>query len=510
MARSRAAWLLLQGLAAIPLLGLAAIPLQAAELTVISFGRADQAALSAAYYRPFTQATGVAIHAASYDGQTTELVQMVTSGAPVWDVMQVESRTLRQGCEQGLFERLDRARLPPGDRFIPGALSECGAGIFVWSQALIYADRFPVAPHNWADFWDLQRFPGKRGLRHSAKYTLEIALLADGVAPGEVYTLLATEAGVARAFRKLDQIRDQVIWWEAAAQPAAQFAAGNLAMSAGYTLWFDPAQQDQAHVRIAWQQPLYDIDSWAIPKGSPRRDDAYRFIAFSLQADRQQALSEQLAYGPTNRQAIAQLPASLGESLPSGAGHLDGGLRIDTDFWLAHGDLLERRFRAWAPELCRQQTDDDDDDYFEQPRCQEVNGALRVDDAGTAGAAHRFGKPGNPARVARTVEITMDDTMRFTPARIEVAQGETVRIRVHNQGRLRHEIVLGEADALRRHAELMKLMPEMQHGGPNMASVGPGESGELVWHFTRPGSFDFACLQPGHFEAGMRGEIAVQ
>ena len=100
--------------------------------------------------------------------------------------------------------------------------------------------------------------------------------------------------------------------------------------------------------------------------------------------------------------------------------------------------------------------------------------------------------------------------MRFTPSRVEVGQGETVRIRVHNQGQLRHEIVLGDRDALRRHAELMQAMPDMQHSGPNMASVGPGESGELVWHFTRAGVFDFACLQPGHLQGGMSGQIVVQ
>src|SRR5882672_11668419 len=115
----------------------AAFPaLAAGDLTVISFGRADRAALVSAYVEPFAKATGIAVNSFSYDGQVTELTQMVDAGAPVWDVMQVESRTLEQGCRQGLFEKLDPARLPPAEELIPGALSECGVGIFTWAHAL--------------------------------------------------------------------------------------------------------------------------------------------------------------------------------------------------------------------------------------------------------------------------------------------------------------------------------------------------------------------------------------
>ena len=109
----------------------------AADLTVISFGRADRAALAEAYLEPFGKAAGIAVNSFSYDGQVTELTQMVQAGKPVWDVMQVESRTLEQGCRQGLFEKLDPARLPPAADFIPGTLSQCGVGIFTWAQALV-------------------------------------------------------------------------------------------------------------------------------------------------------------------------------------------------------------------------------------------------------------------------------------------------------------------------------------------------------------------------------------
>jgi putative spermidine/putrescine transport system substrate-binding protein len=486
-----------------------ALPAPAAgDLTVISFGRADRAALVAAYMEPFAKTTGIAVHSLSYDGQITELTQMVRDGAPVWDLMQVESRTLEQGCRQGLFEKLDPARLPRAADLIPGALSECGVGIFAWAQALVYSDQLRDAPHSWADFWDIHKFPGKRGLRHSAKYTLEIALLADGVHPEDVYPTLATEAGVRRAFRKLDQIRKDTVWWSAAAQPGALIAAGTVNMSSAYTLWFDSEQERNRHTRIVWRQSLYDIDSWAIPKGSPKRDDAYRFIGFSSSPERQKVLSEQLTYGPTNRNALDLLPARLAGVLPSSTPNLADALRIDAAFWIEHGDALERRFNAWAPAICRQQDDEDDDDYFELPVCQDARGNMRVSRGATD--ARGIGRPGDPGEVSRTITVTMSDAMRFTPDRIEAKRGETIRFVLHNQGLLRHELVLGEREALRRHAAMMQMMSDMQHSGPNMASLAPGEHGELIWRFTRTGTVAFACLQSGHMEAGMSGAVAVQ
>jgi putative spermidine/putrescine transport system substrate-binding protein len=478
----------------------------AAELTVISFGRADRAAIAAAYLEPFTKATGIAVHSLSYDGQVTELTQMVRAGAPVWDVMQVESRTLEQGCRQGLFEKLDPARVPPAAELIPGALSECGVGIFTWAQALVYADQLRDAPRSWADFWDTRKYPGKRGLRRSAKYTLEIALLADGVDPQDVYPTLSTEAGVGRAFRKLDQIRKDTVWWEAAAQPGALIATGQVSMSSAYTLWFDPAQERNRHTRIVWRQSLYDMDSWAIPAGTPRRDDAYRFIAFSSAPERQKVLSENVTYGPTNRNALELLPARLAGVLPSS--NLAGALRIDTAFWIEHGDALERRFNSWAPAICRQQDDEDDDDYFDLPVCQDAQGKIRTSRAPVS--ASRIGQPGDPSQVSRTISMTMSDAMRFTPDHIEARKGETIRFVLHNEGRLRHELVLGDREALSRHAAMMQMMPDMPHSGPNMASLAPGERGELIWTFTRSGTVSFACLQSGHMEAGMSGAVAVQ
>ena len=121
-----------------------------------------------------------------------------------------------------------------------------------------------------------------------------------------------------------------------------------------------------------------------------------------------------------------------------------------------------------------------------------------------------YGKPGDPAKASRTVEIEMSDAMRFTPAAITARKGETIRFVVKNSGKVKHEMVLGSIKELKEHAALMLKFPEMEHADPNQLGVEPGKTGEMIWQFTKAGKFEFACLQPGHFEAGMRGTIAVK
>lgn len=120
-----------------------------------------------------------------------------------------------------------------------------------------------------------------------------------------------------------------------------------------------------------------------------------------------------------------------------------------------------------------------------------------------------WGVGGEARAVRRTIDIRMSDDMRFTPSRIEVKEGETVRFRVRNAGKVMHEMVIGTRQELDAHAELMKKHPGMEHDEPYMSHVAPGKRGDLVWNFNRPGTFQFACLIPGHYEAGMVGTIVV-
>ena len=121
-----------------------------------------------------------------------------------------------------------------------------------------------------------------------------------------------------------------------------------------------------------------------------------------------------------------------------------------------------------------------------------------------------FGIAGRARAVRRTVDLTMSDDMRFTPDRIEVREGETLRLRLRNEGSVLHELVIGTPDELAAHAALMIKFPGMEHEDAHMAHVAPGQRGEIIWHFNRTGEFDFACLINGHFQAGMRGKLVVR
>ncbi len=120
-----------------------------------------------------------------------------------------------------------------------------------------------------------------------------------------------------------------------------------------------------------------------------------------------------------------------------------------------------------------------------------------------------IGKPGVASKVTRTVTVDMKDDMRFHSSNFNVKQGETIRFVAKNSGKVKHEMVLGTENDLKAHYEVMKKNPEMEHADDNMVTVAPGKSGEIIWQFTSAGKVDFACLQPGHFDAGMKGLVNV-
>lgn len=139
------------------------------------------------------------------------------------------------------------------------------------------------------------------------------------------------------------------------------------------------------------------------------------------------------------------------------------------------------------------------------------NGVLA---SGTHGGGHdsgdgAVGVPGNAAKVSRTIAVNMTDNMRFTPERITVKRGDTIRFKVMNSGKIKHELVLGTKKDLEEHYKAMMKFPEMEHAEENMVTLAPGKTGEIVWRFTKSGKVDFACLQPGHYDAGMKGQVIV-
>ncbi len=330
-------------------LGLAAASsAMAADLTVISFGGANKDAQTKGFYQPW-EATGKGkIIAGEYNGEMAKVKAMVDTNSVSWHLVEVESPELARGCDEGMFEEIDPAILGNPKDYVEGTIQPCGIGFFVYSTVMAYnADKLKTAPQGWNDFWDVNKFPGKRGLRKGAKYTLEFALMADGVAPKEVYTVLATKEGQDRAFKKLDEIKPHIQWWEAGAQPPQFLVSGDVVMSSAYNGRI-AAVQNESNLKIVWNGGIYDFDSWAIPKGAKDADAAKEFIAFTLQPQQQKVYSSNIAYGPANKKAVMLLDPALSKDMPTTKENIANQVAMDVTFWADYGEQLEQRFNAWA------------------------------------------------------------------------------------------------------------------------------------------------------------------
>lgn len=321
----------------------------ARDLTIVSWGGSFQDAQREIYFTPFATKTGKKVLDQSWDGGVGVLDAKVSVGNPNWDVVEVESEDLALGCESGLYEKIDWATVGNKSDFVPEAVHECGVGAIVWNTGLSWdGDKLKTAPTSWADFWDTTKFPGKRGLRKGPKYSLEFALIADGVKPADVYKVLRTPAGVDRAFKKLGEIKSSIVWWEAGAQPLQMLTAGDVVMSSAYNGRISGFNRNEGkHFKFLWNGSVSAIDSWTVLKGSENKAAAMDFIAFASQPENQAKLPKFIAYGLTNKKANGLVPAELQAELPTTPANMAEALPLDVDFWVENIETLTERFNAW-------------------------------------------------------------------------------------------------------------------------------------------------------------------
>ena len=328
----------------------AAAQAQGRDLTVVSWGGAYQDAQREVYFRPFQQATRTRLLEETWDGGIGVLRSRIASGANTWDVVQVESEELLIGADEGLFEPMDWAAIGGKDAYIPQAVNDFGVGAILYSFIMAY-DRARMAqgPTNWADFFDTARFPGKRGMRKGPKTTLEMALMADGVPPGQVYQVLGTPAGVDRAFRKLDSMKADIAWFERGSQPPQWLAAGEVALTVAYNGRISAANaSDGRNFAIVWTNNIFTLDSWVIMKGSPNKARALEFLKFVGQPAVQAELPPKIPYGMTAKGVNEKLPATLLADLPTAPQNLESALHLNDQFWLDNLDRLTQRFNTWV------------------------------------------------------------------------------------------------------------------------------------------------------------------
>ncbi|MEO5606251.1 MAG: ABC transporter substrate-binding protein [Polaromonas sp.] len=319
------------------------------QLTVVNFGGANGAAQKKAYFEPFEKSGAGKITQVEYNGEQAKIKAMVETKKVTWDVVEVEGPDVNRGCDEGLFEKMDWSKLGNKADFLPAAVHECGVGTFVWSTVMAYdGDKLKTAPTTWADFWDTKKIPGKRGMRKGARYNLEFALMADGVKPGDVYKVLATKDGADRAFKKMTELKPNIQFWEAGALPPQFLVAGDVAITTAFSGRIDAAQREGKNLKISWTGGIYDLDFWAMPKGTPNKDLAMKFIAMASSPDAQAEYARNISYGPTNNKALAKLDPKVLALLPTSPANSKDALQFNSHFWADQGEGLEKRFAAWA------------------------------------------------------------------------------------------------------------------------------------------------------------------
>lgn len=319
---------------------------QRRDLVIVSWGGAYQEAQREALFRPWMAARGRRLLEETWDGG----METLRARAGAWDVVQVAGDELLAGCAAGLFEPLDPEALGGVANYLPGAVTECGVGNV--ARALVLGwdrTRLREAPRGWADFFDLDRWPGRRALRRGPKGTLEVALLGDGVAPGDLYRLLGTEAGQDRAFARLETLRGAVAWWERGSDPPRWLVTGEVAMAAAWNGRIAAANTEGGiDLGMSWQGSLHGMDSWAVLRGTPNLPVALDFLRFAGRGEVQAALPPLIPYGVTARGAEALIPREVLARLPTAPRNAEAGLRVDDAFWARHRDRLTARFEEWT------------------------------------------------------------------------------------------------------------------------------------------------------------------
>ena len=326
-------------------------------ISVTSWGGAWSAAFKGAWTDPYEQETGQKFNFIDYNGGVAELRAQNEAGNVSWDLVDMIPSDLSIACDEGLLEEIDHSQIAPGpdgtpgeEDWVPGGVHPCGVGIVVWATVMAYKDpTYPgTKPTAVADFWDFDRFPGKRSLRKVAEVNMEWSLIADGVAVADVYEVLGTPEGADRAFAKLEVLKEESIWWEAGAQAPQILVDGEAAIGTAYNgRIYNAYKNENQPLTIMWDSNVWDVGFLGLAKGAPNREAALKFMLGKYASPEYQGrITYHIAYGPMRKSASAFIDPEIKGHLPTD--HLGKhALKFDYVFWADHRDELQERFSTW-------------------------------------------------------------------------------------------------------------------------------------------------------------------
>ncbi|WP_371054604.1 extracellular solute-binding protein [Rhodosalinus sp. K401] len=336
---------------------LCATPVAAGDLTIVSWGGAYEAAQRQAIIDPFEAETGLEIDVTVYDGSWAALAER--GPAEGWDLIDMLADQARVACARGLLLRLDPGALFSSEAladFTPVQPDRCSVPQNAYARVMAFDDRAfaGIKPTRIEDFFDTARFPGPRAIQRSPDGILEWALLAEGVPPEQVYGLLSTDRGLRLAFRKLDTIRDDIVWWDDPAEPAEMLRDGRAVMAAGFNgRFFDVAQNGRVPIDIVWDGRIIGIEVWAIAAATDALDAARDFIIHATEAASMARFAARIPYGPTRRSAFDRIGLNpdtgvpMRAYLPNAPQHGGRALVQDSSWYANTEEQRQRRFHAW-------------------------------------------------------------------------------------------------------------------------------------------------------------------
>lgn len=329
-------------------------------LTVTTWTGAYGRAQASAQVRPYGAERSVDVRLTQWDGDLKALEKAVASRVFTGDVIALALPGAVDACEKGLLEKIDTGALPPGidgtragTDFVPGASGPCWVGAMVTSQVMIYTPKLKRQPQTLADFFDTHRFPGRRALsRASPKFNLEMALLADGVPPGEIYQQLETPEGLDRAFNKLEALRP--IWAHDSIGALRWLANGQAVMATALNGDVYDFSRKEFAPGIIWDHQLYEFDVFAIPSGNPNKDRALDFIHYATGSVPLAGLASWVPYGPARRSALPlvkdnpETKTPMRPWLPTAPENFRNAFAVNDAWWRAHEAALTSRWREFV------------------------------------------------------------------------------------------------------------------------------------------------------------------
>ncbi|MEW6262649.1 MAG: ABC transporter substrate-binding protein [Thermodesulfobacteriota bacterium] len=325
---------------------------QAADIVINIDGGANLEAFKKTMFIPYEKATG---HKLIYEpgANFAKLRAMVKSGNVVWDVAEAWSQDLVMilGAE-GALEPIDYSIVGSGlygvqkDDLYQVVVTKYGVGDGFYSTVLGYnAEKFPAGkqPKSWADFWDVQKFPGPRALQNSPFNNIEMALLADGVPKDKLYPL-----DVDRAFKSLDKIKRHVkVWWESGAQPVQLLKDREVEMTSIWNGRIYTMIKEGAKVGIEWNQAVLMASAWVVPKGAPNKKLAMELIQWCMKPEAQARHAEEIGYPGINKKLFDFMDKKYAANLPTYPANYEVAVIPDYQWWIANREKVTERWQAW-------------------------------------------------------------------------------------------------------------------------------------------------------------------